>query len=942
MEIGLLGSLKVTVDGTERVLARRKQRVALAVLSLHSGELVTVDRLVDALWGQQAPPTAANALQGHISAIRKMLGPSRIETQPAGYLLRLEEGELDITRFEFLLGQARAATDPEGRAGCASEALALFRGEPLADFHYDEFAAAEIARLAELRLAGTEEHVQAQLELGRHAEVVADLREFAKLNPLRERLHAQLMLALYRSGRQAEALACYQDIRRTLREELGLTPSSDLQRLQRAILIQDPALASGAVMRLRHIPAEIDSFVGRTVELARLADLALKSAVRLVTVTGPGGSGKTRLALRALHALPTDRFPDGIYFVDLSPLAQSGLVLAAIAEAVGVPDTGLPFAETLAARISNKRILLLLDNFEHVIDDALAVAQLLAACPELRIIATSRVPLRLRGEHQLEVEPLDATAAIQLFLDRGNASGARLATTAAGLDSKTVAEICQRLDGLPLAIELAAARTRELTPGEILARLDHRLDLLSDGAADLPRRQQTLRAAIGWSYDLLEEREQRMFRRLAVFHGGCVLSAAENVCGLGAETLDALIHLIDHRLVQERPASGGEPRFAMLETVREFAREQATAARELDDLEERYAAFFISLAEELGPSMRRIEEEVQPAFVRLSAELDNFRGVYAWALTHDRAAPGLHILGEIWLWSWSRLGETLDWIERLLALPSAASSEYRPEALFVATIVSWALGDLGRVRAYGEECVAACEATGDRENLPLALALLMSTHVDDVQEGRRLYAAARHAATLSRDGWNTAFVDVCLGFYSVLRNEGEAATEAGSNAANRFRALGASRHVLLAQLPIGFGRLQTGDLAGARDALEPALAEFARIENWKMAAMAAIGSGMAARFGDDNRAARNLYERGLAICEEAGDPSNLPLCLEGMAATTVDDDAYEAVRLLRAADVAFSAGRTPTLPGFEVFFEQTRDELRARLGDAFDPLFGEE
>jgi predicted ATPase/DNA-binding SARP family transcriptional activator len=936
VEIGLLGPLLVVVDGEEQRLGRPKQRAALALLSLHPRTVVPIGRLVDAMWGERPPPTVGNAAQGHIAALRKLLGPDRIETHPSGYLLRVADEELDTRQFERLLDHSRSSSDAKERAAHADAALALFRGEPLSEFRYDPFAVGEIARLEELRLEAVEQYVQAELELGHHAEVIPRLVALVEENPLRERLHGQLMLALYLGGRQAEALARYGDLRRRMLDELGLEPSPELRRLQRAILQHDPELLGVATLRSRRMPAEVDRFVGRSAELARLSELVLRRA-RLVTVTGPGGSGKTRLALHTAAGFTREEFPDGVYFVDLAALARPGLVLAAVAAAVGLPDSGIPFSEALASRFGEKRLLLLLDNFEHVLSDATELSSLLTACPGLRVIATSRTPLRIRGEHLLDVEPLDAEAAIDLFVDRASAAGADAGDLRG--QAELVDAICSRVDRLPLAVELAAVRARELDPSTLLERLNRRLDLLTEGAADLPSRQRTLRAGIAWSYDLLQPDDQRLFRALSPFRGGFTLTAAEQVCGLGSQTLDALVRLIEQRLVRRLDSGAAEPRFGLLETVREFAEEQAAAQGELDVVERAFATYFAGLAEELGPSMRRPEREVAPAFARLSADLDNFRALYNWACEHDDADPGLRVLAATWLWSWTWLGETLGWTERLLDLPSARGSNARPGALFVAAALSWALGDLDRVATYGNACVDASQPAGDHAHHALALALLLSVHVDDAETGTAIYEEAKGVAAASDDGWVAAFVDVGFGFYNALRGDGEPATVAGRKAEAHFTALGAPRHALLSQLPIGFGLLQTGDFAGARELLEPAIAEFERIENWKMAEMAAIGAGMATRFAGDTEAAKNLYERARAICDEAGDPTNLPLCLEGIAATTAADDPTAAAQTLGAAAAAFETGRTPTVPGYAAFAGHTYSVLEDLLGDRFDAAF---
>ena len=457
------------------------------------------------------------ALHGYVSRLRRLLGAGRLETRPPGYVLRVAPDELDLHRFRELLAQDRH-----------EEALALWRGPPLADLAFEDFAQSEIARLEELRLAAMEGRFERELADGRHAELVGELAAAVRAHPLRERLAGQLMLALYRSGRQAEALDAYRDARTTLVEELGLEPGEELQRAA----APDPRARPRARFHAQtaagpSCPASLTSFVGRRRELEEVRALLARPGVRLLTLTGAGGTGKTRLALEVARAVAGE-FADGARFVAAGGRARSrSCCRPAIAQALGLqPEPAVSRSRTRSsAFLADRELLLVLDNLEHLLDATPLATELLAAAPGLTILATSRTHLNLYGETEYAVPPLSAREdAVALFADRAAAVRPDFAVTDA------VAEICARLDGLPLAIELAAARIRTLAPAEILARLERRLELLTDGPRDVPARQRTLRDTLLWSYDLLAPAEQRLFARLAVFAGGWPLEAADGVC----------------------------------------------------------------------------------------------------------------------------------------------------------------------------------------------------------------------------------------------------------------------------------------------------------------------------------------------------------------------------------------------------------------------------
>ncbi|MFL6222801.1 MAG: AfsR/SARP family transcriptional regulator, partial [Actinomycetes bacterium] len=595
MEFGILGPLEVRHGPGLLRVPGAKERALLADLLVHAGRVVSADRLVEDLWGDDPPGNPANTLQGRVSALRRALGPAGaglVVTRPPGYVLEADPGQVDAARFERLVAKAgRAAGD--AAAGPLQDALGLWRGPALAEFADQPWAQAEAARLEELRLGAVEALVELRLAAGDHTGLVGELEGLVAEHPTRERLRGQLMVALYRSGRQADALEVYQATRAVLAGELGIDPSPELQRLQQAILVQDPALeAATPRQQPRHnLPERLTSLVGRSEELREAAKLVEQH--RLVTVTGPGGAGKTSLAVELARRLAAG-YPDGVWLVELAALRDPALLGEVVAVTLGLgeepagPGVAPPaVTERLASFVADKGLLLVLDNCELLVEACAGLARrLLQAGPAVRVLATSREVLGVPGEVVWPVPPLAVPAApestpavpgaavtdadgeapemlagydaVRLFVERATAADPGFV-----LDSTSgpvVAELCRRLDGLPLAIELAAARVRALPPAELAARLGDRFQLLAGGGRATDPRQQTLRATIDWSWELLDDADRRLLRRLSVFSGGWTVAAAEAVCGGDGlepgEVLNGLFRLVDRSLIV---AAGGDP-----------------------------------------------------------------------------------------------------------------------------------------------------------------------------------------------------------------------------------------------------------------------------------------------------------------------------------------------------------------------------------------------
>ncbi|MEV0582039.1 BTAD domain-containing putative transcriptional regulator [Nonomuraea sp. NPDC050310] len=668
MRFGLLGPLAVWGDDGEPVaIPGQKVRALLADLLLTPGRVVSADRLAEDLALSRA------SLHVRVSQLRAALGDKGlIVSRPPGYLV--DGGSLDTADFADLVAKAEAAADPRERAELLERALELWRGPALADFADEEFARAAVARLEEQRLSCHEALAEARLELGLSVEV----SELVAAHPLRERLRAVQITALYRAGRQGEALAAYQDLRERLADELGLDPGPELAALHQAILRQDPTLspapAAPRTAPTPNLPAPLVELVGRETALAEVGELL--AGDRLVTLTGSGGVGKTTLAIEAARA--TAR---AAWLVELAGLDHTWDLAAHVAATLGLRDD-VPLETALRER----DMVLVLDNCEHLVDEAAdLVRALLRAAPRLTVLATSREPLGLPGEAVWSVPPLDLPDAMRLFTARARVP-----------ESEALALLCRRLDGIPLALELAATRARALGVDGLVARLDDRFRLLATGHRGAPPRQQTLTAMIAWSWDLLGEPEQAVLRRLAVHVDGCTLEAAEAVCGV--DVLDHLVRLVDRSLVTVVHGPAG-PRYRLLESVAAFCADRLREAGELEEVRQRHAEYYTALAERA--EVRGSEQRQWLA--RLDAEAANLRV----ALAGPHALRLVDALGWYWFLR-GRLGEARR------AIAAALERGGTPDA--VARALAW---QAGFAAAQGEAGAAVPyeEIEGPRDRL---------------------------------------------------------------------------------------------------------------------------------------------------------------------------------------------------------------------------------
>jgi predicted ATPase/DNA-binding SARP family transcriptional activator len=791
LEFGLLGSVEVRAGDRVLQLGAAKPRALLALLLLRANELVSRDDLVLGLWGEASPPRAANAVQVYVSQLRKLLpdGARMLVTRPPGYVLRVEPNQLDLDRFERLAAEGRRALAdgaPAAAAATLREALALWRGEALADIGDEPFAASERRRLDELRLVALEDRIDADLAAGRDAELVPELSALVEQEPYRERLRRQLMLALYRGGRQSAALSEYRRLRRTLVDELALEPSPELQRVEAAILAHDPALdAEPEQAAEAYVPASPTPLVGRERELADARELLLRADVRLVTLTGPGGIGKTRLAIAVAEAVRAE-FADGVFFVALETLRQAALVTSSIATALGVVGGGGSSAgEGVERHLRNRSVLLVLDNFEQLLPAAPTLALLLAEAPRLKLLVTSRAVLRVAGEHELPVPPLRLPGeadtvddyafrrvpALALFAERARAVRPDFEVTEA--NARTVAEICARLDGLPLAIELAAAWVKLLDLRAILERLGSRLDLLTGGARDKPQRQQTLRAAIEWSYELLGPDERRLFTHASVFVGGFGLDAAAAVTRIPErELLDRLRSLVDQSLVTAATAGhDGGLRFLVLETIREYALGRLAAARDADEVRTRHAAYYLGLAEAAERALHGTDQA--DWLRRLEQERGNLRAAFELALERGDAETALRLAGALWRF-WQLRGHLVEGrlaLERALAAGADAPAAVRARCRNGAGVLAGEQGDFAAARSFFEESLTLAREAGDSDRVASALSNLgiLALYQADYDRAESLYRESRDLWAATGNRANIAAALENLGCIALCR-----------------------------------------------------------------------------------------------------------------------------------------------------------------------------
>jgi predicted ATPase/DNA-binding SARP family transcriptional activator len=781
MEVELLGSPSLLAEDGRRGKVAGRQRALLALLALRAPRAVSADQLVDALWGDDLPADPANALQQRISSLRKEVDPERrgdvLVAAAGGYALRVDDDRIDARRFARRAAEGRrllAAGDARGALDELTAALDLWQGEALDGFADEPWARAEAQRLTELRLAAIEDRYDAALALGSGVEVVGGLAERVTQHPLRERPAGQLMLALYRAGRQADALEVYDRTRRRLADELGVDPGPALQAIYRRVLDQDaglqtPAAAATPRTRVDNLPAGTQGLVGRDDVLDELDELLTRG--RVVTVTGTGGAGKTTLALEVARRRP--RPVHGTWLVELAPLSDADAIAGELATVLGVGSAGLGAASVdaaeLAGALRDRELLLVLDNCEHVVEPvADLVERLLATAPGVAVLATSREPLGVVGEHlcplpalgvpaagESDPDAIVAAPAVQLLLERVRQHDPWFDLSAG--DAAAVATLVRQLDGLPLAIELAAAQLRVLSLAELVASLDDQLALLSSSVRGAPARQRSLRGALDWSWDLLDPDQRTAWAALAVPAAGFDQTTAARLlaaAGYEQHPLEALRDLVDRSLLlAEREVAPA--RYRMLETVRGYGRVRLV---ELGSAE-RVRTVHAEVVEE---ALVACHTATEPARFGVDLDglgvwLDEARAALAWAAAageRERVQRLAGLLGWVWLLR-GRTAEGLGWLGRGLGAPDDLDpTTVDPRA------VLWAAGlRLGGADPDGPRwAAAALEVTRDGAEHVIAgvYAAVHAVHAGHLDEGRsHLDAATAEADGIG--GWPLGF-----------------------------------------------------------------------------------------------------------------------------------------------------------------------------------------
>jgi predicted ATPase/DNA-binding SARP family transcriptional activator len=766
MKFRILGPLEVTSDGGSPRLGGPKPRAILAALLLHRGAVVSADALVHAAWGNRAPRDATGTLQAYISRLRSVLDPSGsgvLRHLAPGYVLEVSEDDLDAAQFSTLVARGLQLAQEAHREEAVEvfgSALDLWRGEPLAEFdtaYVDPDA--WLARLHELRLVAMEERSQLMVRLGRGREVTAELEALVERHPERERLAVVLMEALYAGGRQSDALAVYRRLRSHLAEDLGVEPSESARSAHLKVLSHDPSLATSGSLPPANLPRPRTGLVGRAADVSQVTASIEQGS--LVTLTGVGGVGKSRLALE-VAGLERVRFTDGTWWVELAPVGP-GAVDRALATALGVQQhQGRSMEETLVEYLGDRNALVVLDNCEHVLPEVVPlVDRLLSHCPRLAILATSRETLAADGEHVWTVEPLSVPEATTLFIERARAITPAFAADPD--DTGPVPEICRRLDGLPLAVELAAARTRAMSVSEVLRRLDDE-GLLVRGSWTRSVRQRSLTATIDWSYRLLTPAEQQLFTRLSVFAGTARLEAIHAVCGeppaTETATLDLLTALADKSMIVVMTGSG-DTRYRVLEMLRAFGRARLTAD---EVIARRHAAYFTKFAEQVARGAQGPEEAGWIA--RVLPDVDNLRTAFEHASADGDLDQMMRLCCALPEVLQLRRGyEAAGWAERALELAPV------DHPLFVATVGAaargtWAFGDFDNARLLARRAEGRVPPRGTaRIGYPGDVLADISLYDGEVEAALEHYVAAVSAAREQDDPirlvWSLYYVAVC-------------------------------------------------------------------------------------------------------------------------------------------------------------------------------------
>jgi predicted ATPase/DNA-binding SARP family transcriptional activator len=1013
----LLGPMEMSVDGSPVPVPGTAERALLVQLLLSPGRTIPATMLIDRLWAEATLPVdPMNALQIRVSKLRRGLkangAPDLVTREGVGYRANVDPVAVDAIDFANRVRAARAATaatGPSGEAGdrghlelgeehlrAYDDALALWRGAPLSDFATEQWASVEAARLNELRITALTERAQIALALGRHHEVVHDLDPVVSHDPTLESLAGLLMVALYRGGRQADALDVYARTRDNLADELGLEPSVTLRSLQERVLRQDDSLGvqpemavpvrtptgptSPARQRRTDRPAESDrlsagrdsggreatptnlptvvrALIGRDELLQSVTELL--GGVRLLSLVGPGGAGKTSLALTvAVH--DRDSYPDGVFGVRLASVTTADQVPVAVADALGMPMDGAAaerdIRERLYTYLARRHLLLVLDNCEHVVDAAAGLADdILGRCADVTILATSREALAVPDEVQVNIGPLDTAPedgppgsvleypASQLFVERARA--VRPGTVFDSTDLDAIGRITRALDGIPLAIELAAARASTMSPAEIADRLDHRFALLTSGSRTAESRQQTLRAAVDWSYALLSDAEQQVFSRLSVFQGGWTLDAAEAVVAdpqapdqaREGFVLETIARLVERSMVVVEP--GSPTRYRMLETLRQYAAERLADSGDQLLLAARHARHFHDMV--LAAELELRGHGQRDALARLRREQPNLRAALTWLSEPDGDVDqALEMAGSLGLfWHLGRHLEGRAVLHRLLDL--GGSDAARAHALQAVSIVERPRGCLVHPSPLcadtARKSLAMFETKGDATRAALSKVLLAVEGVTgaDPDRSQTLLAQAEQQFRTDGDDWGLGVIGFVRMETALKSGDLDTAIGVGRASAAGFRQLDDYWGLSATLYHLGWGLRQFGRNEEGAHELEEAIdvAASAGLYNtvqWALADLALVHLNL----GRPDTA-RDLFDRADAASEHIGDGAGTVLAHYGHGLLALQDgDLDEAERRLSLARTGFAALQTPVWEGWAQVTLARCAEARDHVGQA--------
>jgi predicted ATPase/DNA-binding SARP family transcriptional activator len=998
----LLGQVRISVG--QRTIAEdtwtlRSARSLFLVLLITRGHALPRDRVLDILWPEASPELARNTLYKALHALRRVLEPALSKGRASSYIesrggtvgiLPSVDVWVDADAFETAL------TEPTERRNQLRNAVALYGGELLLTDLYEDWPVARREAVRRAREGAVLELAAADLAAGEPQATVAPLELLLAADPTFEAAHRALMRAYAGTGQRDRALRQYTRCRSALQEELGSEPDEETNALRsniQAALSEPVSNQEPISARYNNLPVPPTPIVGRDRETETIQGLLWRQDVRLVTLTGPGGIGKTRLALDVAAGLIED-FARGVIFVPLATVHEPDLVLPAIAGALGVgEEPNQPLATSLQEYLRERELLLVLDNIEHVLAAAVDVGELLSSCPRLTALVTSRERLQVRGEYVHEVPPLavpqlDRLPAISTLARYGAVALFRQYLQmlhpefdVSAENSAVVAAICNGLEGLPLAIELAAARARFLTLQDLLDGLVSRLDLLQDGPRDLPNRQRTLRDTIAWSYDLLTPEEQTVFRRLAIFSGGCTRTAAEAVCRSPGEErplfLGRLHSLAEKHLIRWE-VTGDEPRFTMLETIREFAAERLRESSEESEIRRHHATHFLDLAEQAAHGLVGTDQLIW--IDRLETEQGNVRSAVGWALEQrdDVGTRAVRVAAALWRFWWIRglLSEGISWLERAASRCGTPPAVQAQALLAMAELIE-TQSDYTRAAELFNEALPVCRENGDRAGVAQALSGLGQIAQDQGDYDR---AAALHqeALVLYREVGrlrDSAGVLNNLATVAYYRSDIDTATALWEEALMVVRELGDYRAAGLLLGNLGSAALMRGNLdqafalhqenldvarqlkdpgaiahalgnlaeamqvrgdGGQDPLLEEALVILQEVEDKQCEASILAYMGNSAWERGDLSHAASLYGDSLTLCHHTGDRTTIAgvALLERIAAVA---HAYhrpaDAARLLGAAEALRESLGAPLMPFLRPEHERRLSLLRDDLGD---------